>query len=102
MFFIPGDTQFYVEKPMYLLYIPKVPMDTPFHNSTKKLLVFFLFFFEKSNYFCLETRKISQKMLVNSGMSSDLLLFRLRRHLWEASRLLIDPFRAPPSPLWTL
>ena len=77
-------------------------MDTSFHNSMNKLLVFSLLFEEKSHYFCLEITKICQKLLMISGMSSDLFLFLLRRHLWDVFRPFYGPLGALPGPLWTL
>ncbi len=84
-----------MEKPRYLLKFLNVPMDTSFHNSTNNLLEIYLFSEEKSNCFCLEITQICREMLMISGMSSDLFLFRLRKHLWDAFRLFYGPFGAP-------
>ena len=102
MFFRPVDTQFYIEKPRYLLHIPNVLMDALFHNSMNNLLVLFLFFNDKSDSFCLEISKICPKLLMIWDTSSDWLFFRHWRHLWGAFRPFYGPFGPHPGLLWTL
>ena len=71
-FFTPGGTQFYVEKPRYLLYILDVPMNTSFHNSMNKLLMLAPLFLGKMSPFLL--RNYENLLNIASDFRHDLWL----------------------------
>ena len=92
-FFIQGGTQFFVEKRSFLHNILDVPMDTSFHNSVNKLLMFSsLFLWKHVTIFVPKSRKSVKKTHPIFDMTSGWLLFRLRRHLGDAFGPLLTPF----------